>query len=159
MRTRIQGLEEENSRKNEEISQLKSQKVGFLEEKSDFSSINSLGLLINSTKNSEEMNKMRKWLNELKSENQSLREENSLLRIENKRTCELIIQEKSQKIIRNIDTKLKNNENLEKNEKNAKKANNSLISSENSENKEKTKKFRFIKPKTWFFAKNAFFMN
>ncbi len=106
-------------------------------------------MLINSTKNSEEMNKLRKWLNEMKNENNSLKEENNVLKMENKKAFELIIQEKSGKVIRNIDNKLKNNDYMENREKfiSKHKGNNSIICSENEENKEKTKKFRFIKPK------------
>lgn len=112
-----------------------------------------------STKNSEEDNKMRKLLMDLKYENQNLLEESNILKIENKRMCDLLAQQRSQKLFKNIENKFdsikmaNNNINessfLKDHSYDNKKYNAMSNIAENyEENKlEKTKKYRFIKPK------------
>lgn len=158
-------MQNEDSRKNEEIQKLRSQikeganppKAQFmLDDKSNlFSSSNTIGLS-HSTKNADDANKLRRMLMELKNENQALTEENALLKLECKKACDLLIQQRSMKAIKNIETKVdsslkmllngnNSNKNLANNENVSKKTANE-ISFEDSR-VEKPKKYRFVKPK------------
>lgn len=119
------------------------------EDKSNLYSANSFGLS-HSTKNSDDHNKLRKMLTDLKNENETLKDEINTLRIENKKVCELVAHQKSQKIIKNMETKVDTIKilNETKPNGNAKLKVNSNELLENDEPKlEKMKKFRFLKPK------------
>lgn len=157
----FQDIVNENNEKVSEIEKLKSQIKKetndskaqiILDDKSYLFSMNSLG---NSTKHSEELNKLKRFLADLKYENNILKEENNILKIENKKACELIIQQKSQKIIKTFENKVdlikftNNQENVAQPEKKMKNNRVALNKFElNEELKlEKTKKFRFVKPK------------
>lgn len=112
-----------------------------------------------STKNSEDANKMRKLLMDLRSENQNLMEEINILKIENKRMCDLLAQQRSQKLFKNIENKFDsikmtnnniNESSFVKEYPNDNKKSHPInnITENYEENKlEKTKKYRFIKPK------------
>ena len=93
---------------------------------------------------------MRKMLTDLKNENETLKDEINTLRIENKKVCDLVAHQKSQKIIKNMETKVDTIKilNETKPNRNSKLKANSNELLENDEPKlEKMKKFRFLKPK------------
>jgi hypothetical protein len=159
-------LQTENIKKNDEIEKLKFQmkepnfsKTQFIfEDKSNlFSPINTVS---HSTKNSDDLNKLKKLLSDLKNENQTLKDENNILKMENKKACDLLIQQKSQKLIKNLENKVDNtirtlNNNMNGNNKNIQnnesKNNRNSFNNESEINEEmkfeKTKKYRFVKPK------------
>lgn len=128
----------------------------LLEEKIDYSSINSLGF--HSTKNFEEINKMKKLMMDLKTENHLLYEENSILKIENKKICDMLAQQNSKKLFKNIENKFDaikmtnqsiNEISFQRDHGNKNSAFNYKNVDINNEDLklDKTKKYRFVKPK------------